>query len=84
MDRDGEPKHLKHQGLLNDLLDQNQLLQQEIGMLRAQVAAAPSAPQVVVPPMPPPGNPPADRSPPLISMGGESPRKIPVGKKRGG
>ena len=66
------PSILNIRGLLNDMLDQNQLLQQEIGMLRAQVAAASSAPQVVVPPMPPPGNPPTDRprrsSPWVVSL----------------
>ena len=64
--RDVEAKLHKQQGLLQELLDRNQILQQEIDTLHAQVVAA-TNPYRDISPMLPPGNYPAGRPSPLPS-----------------
>ena len=58
--RDAQLKLQKHEGILKELQDRSQSLQQEINSLQEQADAAKAASDSVLPPMPPPSFPPED------------------------
>ena len=60
MVRDAQLKLQKHEGILKELQDRSQSLQQEINSLQEQADAAKAASDSVLPPIPPPTFPPED------------------------
>ena len=58
--RDAQQKLQKHEGILKELQDRSQILQQEINSLQEQADAAKAASEMLLPPMPPPSFPPED------------------------
>ena len=60
MVRDAQQKLQKHEGILKELQDRSQILQQEINSLQQQANAEKAASEMLLPPMPPPSFPPED------------------------
>ena len=58
--RDAQLKLPKHEGILKELQDRSQILQQEINSLHEQADAEEAASEMLLPPMPPPSFPPED------------------------
>ena len=58
--RDAQQKLHKHEGILKELQDRSQILQQEINSLQEQADAEKAASEMLLPPMPPPSFPPED------------------------
>ena len=58
--RDAQQKLQKHEGILKELQDRSQILQQEINSLQEQADAEKAASEMLLPPMPPPSFPPED------------------------
>ena len=52
--RDAQQKLQKHEGILKELQDRSQILQQEINSLQEQADAEKAASEMLLPPMPPP------------------------------
>ena len=58
--RDAQQKRQKHEGILKELQDRSQILQQEINSQQEQADAEKAASDMLLPPMPPPSFPPDD------------------------
>ena len=56
--RDAQLKLQKHEGILKELQDRSQILQQEINSLQEQADAEKAASEMLLPPMPSPSFPP--------------------------
>ena len=58
--RDAQLKLQKHEGILKELQDRSQILQQEINSLQEQADTEKAASEMLLPPMPPPAFPPEE------------------------